>query len=283
MKDVREKLEKLARTNIPILICGEPGTGKKIIAWLIHRKSQCSWGKFVEVRCSEMPQTPFEEWLFGDVRGSLGNESRPHMMEFGANGTLFLDEVGDLSSTLQTKLLRKFQEGRFGSMHGYGLAPGDARIVCATNLNLELATENGSFRPDLFYRINVGRLDLPPLRERGADIPTLVQYFLTRFSGEFNCMVKPISPATMRSLEDHSWPGNIRELENLIKRYVILGVESTISDGLTTSSAGAATHQQGPWLTQNHKTGLAGARDYVNPPVVERVPRFPVKSIKGSS
>lgn len=278
MKAFREKLEKLARTNVPILICGEPGTGKKIIAWLIHRNSQRSRGKFVEIKCSEIPQTPFEEWLCGDVRDSIGNDSTPPMMEFGANGTLFLDEIGVLSSFLQAKLLRKFQEGRFGSMQGHSLSPGDTRIVCATNRNLELATKNGSFRPDLFYRINVGRLNLPPLRERGADIPLLVQYCLARFSGEFDCTVKPISRVTMRSLEEHSWPGNIRELENLIKRYVILGVESSISDGLATSSAEAVTLQQNSWLMQNQKTGIAGGQDHVNPPAGEGVADRPVKS-----
>ena len=234
MNAIREKLDKLARTNIPVLILGESGTGKKMIAQLIHWKSQCKAGPFVKVACSAIPGTPLEDELFGDEKGAVtrAGGAKSEIMERAAQGTLFLDEIGDLSKALQAKLLQVFQDGQFGLMEGWKFDHVEVRMICATNRNLEEAMKSGGFRRDLFYRINVATIDLPPLRERKADIPILAEYFLERYAKKFNCMVRPISPATIRSFEAFSWPGNIRELENLIKRYVILGSESAVCDAL---------------------------------------------------
>jgi two-component system response regulator AtoC len=149
-----------------------------------------------------------------------------------ARGTLFLDEIGDLSKRLQAKLLQWFPEGPDNSRKGRRSDAMDVRLICATRRNLEEAMESGAFRSDLYARINLSRIDVPPLRERKADIPILVDYFMELYKKKFNSVVRPISAPTLRKLEGCSWPGNIRELENLIKRYVILGSESAICDGL---------------------------------------------------
>jgi two-component system, NtrC family, response regulator AtoC len=235
MKELREKLDKLARTNIPVLIRGESGTGKEIIAQLIHRMSLREAGPFVKVTCSAIPGMPLESELFGYKKDALAGtmRARPEIVERAVQGTLFLDEIGDLSKGLQANLLQLLQDGQFSPIEGQEVDHVDVRMICATNRNLEEAIKSGSFRPDLFYRINVASIDLPPLRERKSDIQNLVEYFLDRYRKKFNCVVRPISPETLRSFEELSWPGNIRELENLIKRYVILGSESAICDGLT--------------------------------------------------
>jgi two-component system response regulator AtoC len=148
-----------------------------------------------------------------------------------ARGTLFLDEIGDLSKALQARLLQLLQE--FSPMEGAKADHVDVRMICTTNRDLEEEIKNGAFRPDLFYRLNVASIDLPPLRERRADIPILVKHFLDRYREKFHCEAKPIGPATLKNLEEFVWPGNIRQLENLIRRYVILGSESAIREGLS--------------------------------------------------
>jgi two-component system, NtrC family, response regulator AtoC len=239
MKELRENLNKLARTNISVLIRGESGTGKEIIAQLIHRKSLREAGPFVKVTCSAISGTPIEGELFGNEKNGFtgDDDAKPEIVQHAARGTLFLDEIGDLSKALQAKLLQLLQDRQFSPMEDVEVDHVDMRMVCATNRNLEEEIKSGTFRPDLFYRLNVASLDLPPLRERRADIPILVQYFLERYREKFNCMVRTISSATLQSFEEFSWPGNIRQLENLIKRYVILGSESAIYDGLADSVA----------------------------------------------
>jgi two-component system, NtrC family, response regulator AtoC len=232
MKELRENVDKLARTNMPVLIRGESGTGKEIIARLIHRKSLREAGSFVKVTCSAIPGTPLEGELFGNERGGFtgGDGAKPEIVQQAAHGTLFLDEIGDLGKALQARLLQLLQE--FSPLEGAEVDHLDVRMICATNRNLEEEIKSGAFRPDVFYRLNVANIDLPPLRERRADIPILVNYFLERYREKFNCVVRSISSTTLQSLEEFSWPGNIRELENLIKRYVILGSESAICEGL---------------------------------------------------
>jgi two-component system response regulator AtoC len=239
MKELREKLGKLAVTAMPVLIRGESGTGKEIIAQLIHKKSARNTGPLVKVTCSAIADTPLESELFAYEKaatmGALG--TKPQIVQRAAHGTLFLDEIGDLSKGLQARLLQLLQDREFDPLEDLAGNQSDARIVCATNRNLEEEIKSGGFRPDLFYRINVASIDLPPLRERKADIEGLVEYFLERYGKQFNCVVPPISPATIRSFEQLSWPGNIRELENLIRRYVILGAEGPECERSTNSVA----------------------------------------------
>ncbi len=239
MKELRETLDKLARTNMPVLICGESGTGKEIIAQLIHRKSPRAARPFVKVTCSAIIGTPLERELFGNEKSRvIGEEgAKPKIVRQAAHGTLFLDEIGDLGKALQVRLLQFLQE--FSPLEGGEAGHFDVRMICATNRHIEEEITNGAFRPDLFYRLNVASIDLPPLRERRADIPILVKHFLELYREKFDCEAGPIGAATLKSLEEFSWPGNIRQLENLIRRYVILGSESAIREGLSAATVSA--------------------------------------------
>ena len=231
MKELWETLEKLARTNMPVLVRGESGTGKEIIAQLIHLKSPRAARPFVKVTCSAIGGTALERELFGNEKGRVIRDANPKIVQQAAQGTLFLDEIGDLGKALQARLLQLLQE--FSPLDGAEAGHVGVRMICATNRHIEEEINIGAFRPDLFYRLNVASIDLPPLRERRADIPILVKHFLELYREKFDCEARPIGPATLKSLEEFSWPGNIRQLENLIRRYVILGSESAIHDALS--------------------------------------------------
>ena len=233
MKELREKVNQFAQTEAPVLIRGEVGTGKKTIAELIHYKSSRGAGPFVKVTCSTLTGTDSGRELFGPE----GGDSRPEIMLRAARGTLFLDEIGDLSKGFQAKLQQWFPAGQDNSTKRRAGSALDVRLICATRHNLEQAVERGAFRSDLYLRIRPCSIEMPPLRERKADIPMLVDYFLERYKRKFNRAVKPLSASTLRKLEDRSWPGNIGELENLIKRYVVLGSERAMSDSLAEAVA----------------------------------------------
>lgn len=235
MRQVRLKLEKLAATNVPVLIRGESGTGKEIICRLIHRHSPWNEGPFVKVNCPAIPGTLLESELFGYEQGAFTGAygSKPGRVELAHRGTLFLDEIGELEPALQAKLLQLLQDGQFSSIGAQEDKRVEVRVICATNRNLEHEIESGAFRQDLFYRINVLSLTLPALRERVEDLPELTRHFIDHYNREYNCRAKPLSAGMMQLLQAYHWPGNIRELENLVKRYVILGMEQAISEGLT--------------------------------------------------
>src|SRR5208337_3132707 len=234
MQAVRSRLSKVAAANVPVLITGESGTGKDIIARLIHGLSPWKTGPYVKVNCPAIPGTLLESELFGYERGAFTGAvgSKPGRVEMAHRGTLFLDEISELDPSLQSKLLQLLQDGQFCRIGAQEDKKVEVRIVCATNRQLEAEIENGSFRQDLYYRINVVNLFMPPLRERRADIPALIDYFLDYYNRKYNCRAKALSPELMAVLQTYHWPGNIRELENLIKRYVILGSEDVISSEL---------------------------------------------------
>ena len=242
MQELREKVEKLADTTIPVLIRGESGTGKELMARYIHRKSAFRAGPFVKITCPAIPGTPIENELFGNEKYGLTGAppGPPGIVKRAAGGTLFLDEIGDLDKGLQGKLLTLLQDGQLAASEGREFKPFDVRVICAASSNLEQKINSGAFRPDLFYRVNVVSVDLPPLRERRSDIRILVDYFLRLYCAKFQCRVEPISTKTMRLFENFSWPGNIRELENVIKRYVILGSEGEMRASLEESETRAA-------------------------------------------
>ena len=235
MQAVRERLNKLAGANVPVLIQGESGTGKDIIARMIHAASPWKTGPWVKVNCPAIPGTLLESELFGYEKGAFTGAygSKPGRVELAHRGTLFLDEISELDLALQSKLLQLLQDGQICRIGAQEDKKVEVRVVCATNRKLEQEIENGTFRADLFYRINVVNLHMPPLRERAADIPDLVSYFLEYHNRKYNCRAKPLSNELMTTLRKYHWPGNIRELENLIKRYVILGSEEVISSDLT--------------------------------------------------
>jgi two-component system response regulator AtoC len=238
MHAVRERLSKLAGANVPVLIQGESGTGKDIIARMIHTASPWRSGPWVKVNCPAIPGTLLESELFGYEKGAFTGAYgvKPGRVEMAHRGTLFLDEISELDMPLQSKLLQLLQDGQFCRIGAQEDKKVEVRIVCATNRKLEQEIENGTFRSDLFYRINVVNLHLPPLRERVTDIPDMVNYFLDYHNRKYNCRAKALSTEMMNTLRKYHWPGNVRELENLIKRYVILGNEEVISADLTPRS-----------------------------------------------
>src|SRR5438874_1391600 len=230
MLAVQQKLEKVAIANVPILIEGESGTGKEIITRLIHQLSPWASGPFVKVNCPAIPGTLIESELFGYERGAFTGAygAKAGRVEMASRGTLFLDEIGELDLDLQAKLLQVLQDGQFCRIGAQEDKRLEARVVCATNRILEDEIAAGAFRQDLFYRINVVNITLPPLRERRSDIPDLVAYFTDFYNIAYNRNAGPLSVELLHRLQAHSWPGNIRELENLIKRYVILGSAEVI-------------------------------------------------------
>jgi two-component system, NtrC family, response regulator AtoC len=234
MQATRRNVAKVAGTNVPILVSGESGTGKEILANLLHQRSPWNDGPFVKVNCPAIPSTLMESELFGYEKGAFTGAygMKPGRVEMAHRGTLFLDEIAELDPALQAKLLQLLQDGQFCRIGAQEDKRVEVRVVCATNRRLEKEMEAGSFRSDLFYRINVVSMHLPPLRERREDIPELVNYFLEFYAGMFKCSVPPLLPQLVQQLQKYDWPGNIRQLENLIKRYVILGSEEVITSDL---------------------------------------------------
>src|ERR1700693_1410643 len=239
MQSLRDRMDKVASANVPVLIQGESGTGKDIIARMIHGLSPWRSGPFVKVNCPAIPGTLLESELFGYEKGAFTGAygMKPGRVEMAHRGTLFLDEISELDMALQSKLLQLLQDGQFCRIGAQADKKVEVRVVCATNRKLEQEIENGTFRSDLFYRINVVNLHIPPLRERATDIPELVAYFLDYHNRKYNCRAKPLSAELMGALKKYHWPGNIRELENLVKRYVILGNEEVIASDLAPRDA----------------------------------------------
>ena len=236
MQALRNRMDKVASANVPVLIHGESGTGKDIIARMIHGLSPWRTGPFVKVNCPAIPGTLLESELFGYEKGAFTGAygTKPGRVELAHRGTLFLDEISELELGLQSKLLQLLQDGQFCRIGAQEDKKVEVRIVCATNRQLEVEVEAGTFRQDLYYRINVVNLFMPPLRERRSEIPDLVDYFLQFYNRKFNSRARELSTELMTSLQKYHWPGNIRELENLIKRYVILGNEEVITSDLVT-------------------------------------------------
>ena len=234
MRALRERMAKIASANVPVLIQGESGTGKDIIARMTHTASPWKTGPWVKVNCPAIPGTLLESELFGYEKGAFTGAygMKPGRVEMAHRGTLFLDEISELDMSLQSKLLQLLQDGQFCRIGAQEDKKVEVRVVCATNRKLEDEIANGTFRADLFYRINVVNLRMPSLRERAVDIPQLVDYFLDYYNRKFNARANPLSAELMNSLKKYHWPGNVRELENLMKRYVILGTEEAISGDL---------------------------------------------------
>jgi DNA-binding NtrC family response regulator len=224
MRDLFQLLETVANTSSTILVSGETGTGKEVVARAIHHNSPRRMHRFVALNCSAIPETLLEAELFGHVRGAFTGAvgTRHGRLEQAHRGTLFLDEVGTMSAALQMKLLRVLQEREFERVGDSGTIKVDVRIIAATNADLAKMVSEGAFREDLFYRLNVIPVKLPPLRDRKEDIPLLVQHFLQKFCSELNRPVMTVSQTAMRALMAYGWPGNIRQLENAIERGVAL-------------------------------------------------------------
>ena len=224
MRTALDMARKVAPHSATVLLSGESGTGKELVARLIHRESPRANGPFVAVNCGAIPEALLESELFGHEKGAFTGATRDKagLFEEAHNGTLFLDEIGELPPALQVKLLRALQEGDIRRVGSTEAKVVDVRVIAATNRDLGADVETGRFRADLFYRINVVAIALPPLRERPEDLPELVQFFLARHAARMGLTAHGISPAAMRVIAEHAWPGNVRELEHAIERALVM-------------------------------------------------------------
>ena len=230
MAAAREKLEKTAETSVPVLLQGESGTGKDIFARLLHAHSPRSASSWVKVTCPAIPHSLIESELFGYEKGAFTGAytTKRGRVELAHLGTLFLDEVGSLDMSVQAKLLQVLQDGSFVRVGAQEPRKVNTRLVCASNGNLRRQTEEGSFRLDFFFRINAVTIDLPPLRHRAADLPVLIDYFVDLHSRAYQRKIKPLSREITTMMQQYNWPGNIRQLENLIRSYVLIGNEEDL-------------------------------------------------------
>jgi len=230
MASVCRIIEKLAPTDVTSLVLGESGTGKEVIARAIHGLSKRSDKRFVAINCAAVPENLMESELFGYEKGAFTGASKRTLgkVEVASGGTLFLDEIGDMPLALQAKLLRFLQERVIERLGGRDEIPVDVRVICATNKNLEEMVSENTFREDLFYRISEMIVDLPPLRDRGGDKTLIARHLLSKFSDQLNKSIKGFSAEAITAIEGYEWPGNIREMENKLKRAVIMCEQKTI-------------------------------------------------------
>ena len=231
MDFLKKRVCKVAATNVSLLIQGEGGTGKEILARWIHERSSARGGGFVKVSCAAIPRMLLESELFGYEKGAFtgANNSKPGRIQLADNGTLFLDEIADLDFDLQSKLLHFLQDGRFCRIGGNTEISVNTRLICATHKDLAEQINIGKFRADLFYRINVVQLQLPPLRERREDIPILAEYLRAKHMKQFEKDCESFRAEMVQFLQNMNWPGNLRELSNGIARYVLIGPEASLS------------------------------------------------------
>lgn len=239
MLEVRELIERVADTDVTVLVRGESGTGKELVARAIHAASLRRDKPFVKVNCAALPTELLESELFGFERGAFTGaiQQKPGKFEFANQGTMFLDEISEMPPALQAKLLHVLQDGEFSRLGGRQDVRVDVRVVAATNRDLENAVADGRFREDLYFRLNVVCITLPPLRQRREEIALLTEYFTQKYAEHYNRPPVALSQDTLRLLSEYAWPGNVRELENMVKRLVVLGTEVPINRELAQAVA----------------------------------------------
>jgi transcriptional regulator with GAF, ATPase, and Fis domain len=235
MQRIKEIVDQIANTDVTVLIQGESGVGKEVVARSIHLNSFRRERPFVKVNCAALPPDLLESELFGYEKGAFTGAYRQKQgrFELANGGTIFLDEISEMSLSLQGKLLQVLQDREFSRLGGKKDIRVDVRVLVATNKNMEEGVKNGRFREDLYYRLNVVNINLPPLRERREEIPIFVEYFLDKYSKKYGRRVPPLSDEAMKAFSEHQWVGNVRELENVIQRLIVLGNEDTIVEELT--------------------------------------------------
>ena len=234
MHRVKEMVDQVANTDVTVLIQGETGVGKEVVARYIHLNSFRKDKPFVKVNCAALPQELLESELFGYDKGAFTGAYRqkPGKFELADGGTIFLDEIAEIGPSLQAKLLQVLQDREFSRLGGKNDIRVDARVIAASNRNIEQSTKNGNFREDLYYRLNVITITIPPLRERKEEIPIFVEYLLDKFGKKYSKKVQSLSERMKKVLLEHHWFGNIRELENVLHRIVVLGNEEEVIDDL---------------------------------------------------
>jgi two-component system response regulator AtoC len=250
MREVREIIEQVADTDITVLIRGESGTGKELVARALYQLSARRERQFVKVNCAALPSELLESELFGFEKGAFTGAQRRKLgkFEYANQGTIFLDEISEMHPALQAKLLQVLQDGEFSRLGGESDIHVDTRVIAATNRNLEQAVAEGAFREDLYYRLNVVTIQLPPLRERKDAIPLLVDHFLRKYNEQYRKELKRLSEATLEGFLEYDWPGNVRELENLVKRMVVLGNEQTVLEEIVRDQAATRERRSEPLL-----------------------------------
>jgi two-component system response regulator AtoC len=285
MRAIRTIVENIADTDATVLIRGESGVGKDLVARAIHAASARHDRPFVKVNCAAIPGELLESELFGHERGAFTGAYRrkPGQFEYADNGAMFLDEIAELPLTLQAKLLHVLQDFRFTRLGGNGAIEIDARVIAATNRDLERAIDRGEFREDLYYRLNVVEIHVPPLRERREEIPLLVSGFLARFNAQYG-RHKQLSPETMTRLLEHPWSGNVRELENAIRRMVVLtDGEQAFAVSLARRRNGHATTAAVPTTNESLKEiARRAAREAERKALVEVLERSHWNRVKAS-
>src|ERR1700740_2230146 len=227
MRKIRSQAALVANVDIPVLMLGESGTGKEVVARLIHKLSPRAHRTFLKVNCAAVPADLLESELFGYEAGAFtgANHAKPGKFELCNKGTILLDEIGEMPPGLQAKLLHVLQDQTFSRLGSRSVIKVDVRILAATNINIQQALANKLLREDLYYRLNAFTLQIPPLRERKEEIPILLKHFMSRMSEEYARAPLPVSQTMLQACRDHTWPGNLRELNNFIKRYLVLGDE----------------------------------------------------------
>jgi len=259
MQEVLAVVERVAPANSTVLLGGESGVGKDMIARVIHEHSRRASGPFIKINCTAIPENLLESELFGFEKGAFTGamNAKPGKFELADKGTIFLDEIGDVPGAIQVKLLRVLQEREFERLGGTKTLKVDVRVLAATNQDLRAALEQGTFREDLYYRLNVVPISIPPLREHKEDIPYLVDHFLEHFARESGKPITGITPAAMRMLVDFHWPGNIREVENIIERAVALSTGRMLDvDDIRLDVAPGGAGAVGPGTSAGEGAGL---------------------------
>ena len=248
MHKIRGQVGMVARVDVPVLMLGESGTGKEVIARLIHKLSPRASRTFLKVNCAALPSELLESELFGYEAGAFTGASRPKPGKFELcdKGTILLDEIGEMPPSLQAKLLHVLQDQQFSRLGSRSLVKVDVRILAATNIDIPQAIAAKKLREDLYYRLNAFTIHLPPLRERREEIPLLLRHFMARFASEFARTPLALSPALTEACMKYHWPGNLRELENFIKRYLILGDETQVVGEIEINGNGNSVHAEAP-------------------------------------
>jgi two-component system response regulator AtoC len=240
MREVRDVIEQVADTDITVLVRGESGTGKELVARTLFQLSDRRDRPFVKVNCAALPSELLESELFGFEKGAFTGAQKRKLgkFEYANHGTIFLDEISEMHPGLQAKLLQVLQDGEFSRLGGDGDVKVDTRIIAATNRNLEEAVADGSFREDLYYRLNVVTITIPPLRDRMDGIPLLLDHFLQKNAEQYRKELSQLSPETLNVFMQYHWPGNVRELENMVRRMVVLGNEQAVIEEISSNLAG---------------------------------------------
>jgi two-component system response regulator AtoC len=247
MKQLRAQAALIAKVDVPVLLLGESGVGKEILARLIHKMSVRAHRSMVKVNCAALPADLLESELFGYEAGAFtgANKSKPGKFELAHKGTILLDEIGEMSAGLQAKLLHVLQDGQFSRLGGRANITADARVIAATNIDVKKAIAERKLREDLYYRLNAFTMTVPPLRERREEIPILLRYYMNNWARQFGKDVLPVSDRLLQECLRYHWPGNLRELGNLVKRYLVLEDESLLIEELQTKSKDGSGELEG--------------------------------------